>query len=516
MKKILKAALFSSAIIAPMTVGLTTVSCGTTPSGKAYKTNTELQIIFNQKNLTTPITNAITQKFVTKDLTTPLISNLIFKTSSISDVKSYQPKATISGSFTYTTSTKKDIMNLFSLIISYDEKNTIYKSSFMNVDTIAPTYNPATINSAMTPSKWDDAVMTKMNQGKTNDFKVSQVKLTDIASYNITKNDKGDFITTAYYKGTWVKFGKQQIISVEVLYNNTEAKGKVTQAFMPFVIDQGNTYVSGSGTHLFNLLFPALKTLIKSNWTGSYCVDVNAFDHKTLTINIANQNSFTSTKVIVSGDVATKSDDANSRKKMPTHFTANLSYDFRTLSYTLDQNKDIKITPNDRMLLGHDQVAPAVKVCFDKTSDTLKSFQVQSFVAKTKDQGAYSSVVGWLTTKENIKKIFYMNVTLKGQKPIAETYNSVSTDTPFKDLSVNGKLYQEVLPSVSNIKNFDKLTITKADKSTFTSKYYPYNSKTTIYLSITLKDKTVTKYTESVLYEFDWKHWDVGYPTIVK
>ena len=513
MKKILKAALFSSAIIAPMTVGLTTVSCGTTPSGKAYKTNTELQIIFNQKNLTTPITNAITQKFVTKDLTTPLISNLIFKTSSISDVKSYQPKATISGSFTYTTSTKKDIMNLFSLIISYDEKNTIYKSSFMNVDTITPTYNPATINPAMTPSKWDDAVMTKINQHKQGDLNVSEVKLTKLISWNVNKDANGDFITTGYYRGTLMYKNDSHIVSAEVVYNNTKKTGKVSKAILPLLVDEGNTFIFNSGTALFDKLSGDIKYLINKNWTSSIYRDINS---KSLSVVVANPYSNTSTTLTVSGNVETLQKHGNG-VWASSPFVANLSYDFRTLSYTMDQNKDIKITPNDKVLLGHDQVAPAVQGSFNKTNDTLESFEVQSFIAKTKDQPAYDNVVGWLTTKENIKKIFYMKVTLKDQKPIAKTYNSVITDNPFTDLSNKGKLYQEVFKLAKSIKNFDKLTITKADKSKFAeSANYPYWSETTIYLDITLKNRTVVKYTSHATYEFDKKIFYIEYPEIVK
>ncbi len=514
-KKILKTALFSSAVIASTTVGLTTVSCGAKTPDSHYKTQKELEVIFNKSNLTTPITKVITQRFVTKDVTKPVISDTSFKTSLIRDTEIYNPEVNISGSFEYSPSPKNNITNIFSLIISYDEKNSIYQSSFININTIANNNIDPILNGPMACSKWNNAVMTKMNYQKLNDFKVSQVNLTNLVSYNVTKV-KGDRIISAYYKGTLVKFGKQQVVSVEVVYNATKGTGQVTQAFMPFVINGDNVYYAGNGKKLFNLLFPALKKQVEKNWTGTF---FRAIYDKNLTVNITNKNSLTATNLTVSGDMNTYTNDADSNTKgqIPAHFVAKISYDFRTLKYTMDPNKDIKITPNDRMLLGHDQVVAAVKARFNNTTDTLNSFEVQSFVIKTDTQPAYANVVGWLTTNKNISKIFYMEVILKDNTPWAEAYISMATNAPFANLSTNGTLYKKVLPAVKNIKNFAKLTITKADKSIFTDKTWsPYNSKTTIYFNVTLKDGTVVKYSASVLYEFDFNFWRVYTPTIVK
>ncbi len=514
MKKILKTALFSSAVIASVTVGLTTISCGTKTPDSHYKTQKELEVIFNKSNLTTPITKVITQRFVTKDVTKPVISDTSFKTSLIRDTESYNPEVNISGSFEYSPSPKNNITNIFSLIISYDEKNSIYQSSFININTIANNNNiDPILNGPMACSKWNNAVMLKINQSKIGDLNVSKVKLTKLISWNTIKNTKGDLITTGYYRGTLTYKNKTQIVSAEVVYNATKKTGQVIQAIIPLLVDQGNDFIFGSGTVLFRKLSSALKDLISKNWTSSFYRDL---DWKSISLVAAHPDSVTSTKLIVSGNVKTLQKHGNGIP-VASPFVANLSYDFRTLKYARDPNKNIKIIPNDKILLGHNQVVNVVKARLINKTDTLNSFQVQSFVAKTDTQPAYDNVVGWLTTQGNISKIFYMKVILKDKKPIAGDYNSVVTDNPFRDLSANGELYKQVLKLASTLPNFAKFTITSADKSKFTDPTeYPYWSNTKIYLNITLKNTTVVKYTAQATYEFDKKIFYIQYPTPVK
>ncbi len=508
MNKILKTALFSAAIIAPTTIVATTVSCGTKNPTHNYKTAKELQTIFNNKNLTTPVKNAISKKFANKNLPAPTLlgwgGEVSFKHDTIQNIQSYNPNVTIHGTFKYKTINQTSyITNFFNLTVSYDEKTNAYSTSNIEISTTMSDANGPTTPSPMAYSNWENPVMNKLNQYQYRTQKVSNVKLTKTIATTTVKNKAGDIITTDEFKGTLTYLGKSHIVSAEVVYNATTGKGEVTKALMPFIADANRS------TSLRGQVFAAIES--------QPGIVLSAMDNDSLVTTVTNKDSLTTTKISVSGIFY------EGNGGLETAFVVNLSYNFKTLEYTLNPKTGIIITPNNRMLLKHDKIEATIKAKLNLKNDTLVNFGVASFTQNTKTADAYVKVIGQLTTSEQTTKVFNMQVSLINKKPVAGDYTSTNIDANFKDTLTTGDLYKAILPTVATtgkgdkkvekITNFKSFSIANVGTATLDSKYSKnanYQAVAKVSLDVTLQDGSVVSYTETATYEFNWTKFSIS------
>ena len=444
--------------------------------------------IFNKTNLEKPTNDALVKTLISKSDPTPTITFTDYKISDIKGVNSYNPEARVSGSFKYRSDSY-----FFNLIISYDEQKITYTSFFVNVNKG---------DNDLAPSKWNQAVQKKLNTGLWNPVPpkdmVTNVKLDIMTGSQKSTNSFGN-ITIAEYKGTGTWHGAQRVISAQVWYNGTK-QSHVMTALKPFV--------SNVGTDLFGQIFGSVPNYIRNKygykWNAKVDIDKNGFD-----VTISNSASLTATKLIVSGYAKL------GNPVMSTKFIVNLSYNYNTLKYSMDPSKDIRVIPNNRMLLMHDKIENIIKAKLNTNKDTLKNFAIASFVSKDHN-GPLVNVVGELATPTLTIKVFTMQVRLENQLPIAGTYKVIDTDGRFKDFSTNGDLYKTILPTIKTVKDFDHFAITKIGKITFSDKDNNYQTTATISLDVTLKNKKVVHYTESVTYEFVLNKFNTSDLVIVK